>query len=167
MHAPTLMPDLPADAPARCMQRFVSTSGSKASENENSFTSLLDISDYVSQGERMTITHVKATEISPLHDVEHQDLYAQLVTSLYRNGWMGRPILAAELDGEICALTGSHRIAAARHNDMDVPVYLVKLSRRQIDRCLEGFQDDRLAVIQETGDAAAIALFELELEEGR
>lgn len=110
---------------------------------------------------------IKATEISPLHEVEHMALYSELVASLYHDGWVGRPILATELDGEIIALTGSHRIAAARHNDMEVPVVMVAMTPKQVERCIEGFQDDRLVVIRETCDADAIALFEQELEEGR
>jgi hypothetical protein len=115
----------------------------------------------------MTTTMIKATEVSPLHEVEHMALYEELVCALYRHGWDGRPILAADYGGEICALTGSHRIAAARHVDMDIPVYLVSMTKEQVERCIEGFQDDRKAVIAETGDADAIALFDLELKEGR
>lgn len=115
----------------------------------------------------MTTTAIKASEISPLHEVEDQEHLSALIASLYRKGWIGRPILATALDGEIIALTGSHRIAAARHNDMEVPVYLVTLTAKQVDRCLNGFQDDRQTVISESGDAAAIALFEQEMQEGR
>ena len=110
---------------------------------------------------------IKATDVSPLHEVEHMALYSELVSSLYHDGWVGRPILATEIDGETIALTGSHRIAAARHNDMGVPVVMVAMTPEQVERCIEGFQDDRLVVIRETGNADAVALFELELAEGR
>ena len=115
----------------------------------------------------MTTTTVKATEISPLHGVEHQSLVDELQAHMARRGWDGRPLLATHYNGELCALTGSHRIAAALGADCEIPVYIVALSADQCERCWEGFQYDRLAVIRETGDVDAIALFEQEIEEGR
>lgn len=107
-------------------------------------------------------------KISPLHGIEDNDLLAQLIRSMYRDGWDGRPLLATMYKGEVCALTGSHRIHAARHvNRFEVPYYLVSMTEEQAERCFEGFQSDRLMVVRETGDADAIALFEQEFESGR
>ena len=115
----------------------------------------------------MKTINVKATEITPLHCVEHQDLVDEIQASMARNGWEGRPLLACDYDGEICALTGSHRIAAARGADVEIPVMVVVLSKEQMERVWEGFQEDRLAILLETGNADAIALMQREIEEGR
>jgi len=106
-------------------------------------------------------------QLDPLHAVEDTALYARLVASMWRNGWQGRPLLVAETAGELRGLTGSHRLAAAKCTGTPVPCYLVTMSAEQLDRATAEFQAGRFAVIRETGDAAAIALFACEMQEGR
>lgn len=102
---------------------------------------------------------VDSGKIEPLHAIESRAKFSWLVDSMYRKGWVGRPILAAMVNGQLQALTGSHRIMAARQTETLVPVYVVALTEQQVDECMCGFQDDRLAIIKQNGDADAIALF--------
>ena len=115
----------------------------------------------------MTTELIHPDDIEPLHTIEDVALYELLVESMWREGWTGRPLLVAECGGKLRGLTGSHRTAAAKCTGTHVPSYVVTMTEDQLARATAEFQDTRLAVIQETGDAEAIALFERELKEGR
>lgn len=116
----------------------------------------------------MTTETVHPDDIAPLHGVEDPALYESLVESMWAHEWQGRPVLAAEdADGKLQALTGSHRIAAARTTRTHVPVYVVAMTAEQFEAARTDFQEQRLEAVRSTGDAAAIALFELEMKEGR
>jgi ParB-like nuclease family protein len=53
-------------------------------------------------------------KIIPVHEARNTEKLAGLISSMQADGWAGRPILALRLDnGEVLALTGSHRLAAA------------------------------------------------------
>lgn len=52
--------------------------------------------------------------ITPPHSVTDQEKFESIRDGLELNGWTGRPILVLEWGEEWIALTGSHRIAAAR-----------------------------------------------------
>lgn len=81
----------------------------------------------------MQTTLVNPIEITPLHGVEHQDLVDEIQALMARRGWEGRPLLAAyHSTGELCALTGSHRIAAARGADTEIPRRAAKMGRKQL-----------------------------------
>lgn len=60
---------------------------------------------------------IHPADIAPWNDVTDADKVAGLVASMEADGWTGAPIV---LDGEQ-ALTGSHRIAAARTADVEIP----------------------------------------------
>lgn len=68
--------------------------------------------------------------VEPPHEVMDEDYAAQLAASMGRDGWQGAPIVIVERDGgDPLAVTGSHRIAAARVAGILVPVvYLADIT---------------------------------------
>lgn len=115
----------------------------------------------------MTTEEIHPRDIEPLHCVVDVALYGRLVESMWAEGWQGRPLLVAETEEGLRAITGSHRLAAAQHTGTYVPCYVVRVASDQLERLAAGFQLERLAILREIGDAEAIALFEREIEEGR
>jgi len=71
---------------------------------------------------------INPSSIKPLNKVEDRKKYNEILESMKQEGWQGRPILAYEENGKTKALTGSHRIYAARKAGIDVPVVFVKPS---------------------------------------
>lgn len=60
------------------------------------------------------------THYAPRHDVYDPAKRDQIAADMTANGWQGAPIVA---DTTTCqAITGSHRISAARLADVEVPV---------------------------------------------
>ena len=69
---------------------------------------------------------IEPKRIEPPHGVEDKQKLSNLVNSMSKEGWKGRPILAYDVGRGIEALTGSHRIAAARKAGLDeIPVVMV------------------------------------------
>ncbi len=99
-------------------------------------------------------------DLDPPH--EARSPIDELVVSMKRDGWQDRPLLIGD-DGEsVVAITGSHRIAAAREAGLPaVPCYFfdlpdsaswaVELRSATTDR-------ERLVAISKSGDAGAISL---------
>ena len=56
---------------------------------------------------------IKICNIIPLHEVRDEEKLNNLIESMKENGWTGRPIVVLDI-GDIQALTGSHRYAAAK-----------------------------------------------------
>ena len=56
-----------------------------------------------------------------LHPDPAADFVAELVESMLESGWIGAPILVYRIQGTRFAVTGTHRIAAAREADVEVP----------------------------------------------
>jgi ParB/Sulfiredoxin domain len=55
------------------------------------------------------------SSIIPVHEPRDSELSTKIERSMWRSGWLGRPLLVLpEGDGIYQALTGSHRLAAAR-----------------------------------------------------
>lgn len=107
--------------------------------------------------------------IAPLHGVRQRKLLSQLVASMRRAGWRGRPLLVIEHGDDYIAWTGSHRIAAAREAKLDrVPCYVMAenaLKRVGADAEWGHVEDqERLSIVVKTGDEAAINLM---WQEGR
>lgn len=69
---------------------------------------------------------INAGMILPPHEVEDEEKLAMLIDSMSKNGWVGNPIAAYNSFCGIQALTGSHRIAAAKELDIDIPVYITE-----------------------------------------
>lgn len=68
---------------------------------------------------------LSAKSIEPPHEVRDTKKLNDLVEKMKEHGWNGRPILAVDLGQGPEALTGSHRIAAAKIAGIDVPTVMV------------------------------------------
>lgn len=66
--------------------------------------------------------------LTPLNKIEDVNKYKNILSSMQESGYQGRPILAYMDKGKAKALTGSHRLYAARSAGIDVPVVFVKPS---------------------------------------
>lgn len=74
----------------------------------------------------MRIKNIKLCKIEQFHEPTNKDHLNELIESMEENGWNGRPLLVVDCGGEYSALTGSHRIAAARKAELDeVPCAIV------------------------------------------
>ena len=104
-----------------------------------------------------------------LHGVEDWDLVQTLADSMEKDGWVGRPMLGfIEDDGIVQFVTGSHRWEAARITGTDIEWLEIKgLSPEEMESLTEGFQDDRLDLINRVGSEDVKAVFRMEMEEGR
>ena len=69
---------------------------------------------------------VEAGSLKPINRIEDRAKYKKLTESMRSGGWQGRPVLAVKSsNGKTKALTGSHRIAAAKATGTPVPVVYV------------------------------------------
>ena len=66
---------------------------------------------------------MNTNKIIALHEVKDQALLAELVESMNNEGWTGRPVLVIPCGDMAYAMTGSHRLAAAKITETDVPVH--------------------------------------------
>lgn len=74
-----------------------------------------------------TTMTIDATRISTPHEVRDSAKLAGLVESMRHEGWVGRPVLALSDPSQgLRALTGSHRIAAARVAGVAVPALVIE-----------------------------------------
>lgn len=72
--------------------------------------------------ETITATNLDPRRVQPWNDVEDDDKLAALIESMAEHGWTGAPIIVInDGDGDPRAITGSHRIYAARETGIDVP----------------------------------------------
>lgn len=115
---------------------------------------------------------VPASSIVELHGVRDKKKRDALQADMELRGWSGRPVLAYRDDsGAVFALTGSHRIAAARAADIDVPIVLVSdASMQQVDEIgrylpeIAGKDDnDLLQFFENAGDKRSAELMRLEV----
>ena len=111
---------------------------------------------------------IAPNEIEPLHSPNVPALYRDLVRSMKKNGWKGRPLLVIECaNGSFVAWTGSHRIAAAREAGLDsIPCYIIPESLIESDsidaRTGHVMDFERIRAINASGDETAIHLMSLE-----
>jgi len=110
-------------------------------------------------------------EVTPLHEVRDREKYKLLVAAMTEHGWQGHPVLAYDDGNGYHAITGSHRIAAARAAGIQISVYFLdaeRVERYCIDHdltfseALGADDDDRLDFIRQMGDAEALAIMEAE-----
>jgi hypothetical protein len=73
------------------------------------------------------VTMKDPKRIEPVNEIS-KDKVDLLVHRMKENGWQGDPILAYDAGDRIQALTGSHRIVAAREAGIDVPVNMIDTS---------------------------------------
>jgi len=77
----------------------------------------------------VTIQQVSLSSIKSRHGVAEPRKFRRLTASMATRGWVGRPLLAVPSGDGFRALTGSHRIAAARAASLEtVPVHVVDIS---------------------------------------
>jgi hypothetical protein len=121
-------------------------------------------------------------DVRTMHEATDPRKLARLVKSMSKSGWTGRPVLAMPLADGIQALTGSHRLAAAREAQLDtVPVYVLDTSAHVTGgdgRCvlceetcavellgdMYGDDYDRMGLIMQIGDEDAIRLMDTEIK---
>lgn len=75
----------------------------------------------------MVTLEVDPWRIEPPHVVKNERKYSELAAAMQESGWNGRPVLVYMSGGAYQAITGSHRIAAAREAGLErVPVLLIE-----------------------------------------
>lgn len=75
----------------------------------------------------MIKNEIENNQINPIHGTRDADKLEQLVISMRESGWQGRPILAIdEGEGIYQAITGSHRIAAAREAGINISCLIIE-----------------------------------------
>lgn len=96
-----------------------------------------------------------AENVEPLHEVQDDAKFEDLVVSMKDGGWKGRPVVVFEGAAGIMGLTGSHRIAAAKEAGVDIPIY-------EVDKDAANFVDEDGNNIMDfagTGDDQKLAEF--------
>ena len=78
--------------------------------------------------------YLSALRIEPPHEVTDTEKLNLLIKSMKENGWQGRPILIYDVGRGNEALTGSHRIQAARQAGIEVPVYKIENASDYVDK---------------------------------
>ena len=116
-----------------------------------------------------TETTISPAHIAAPHRVTDRAKFDALVAAMTASGWEGRPVLAWRCgeDGEVTALTGSHRIAAARKAGLDeIPVLIVEATDDAVVSALEDCHDlaaDLVDVLRDCDvEEDAVALAETE-----
>jgi hypothetical protein len=127
---------------------------------------------YISELSEGAVEQSNPKKIQPLNDTESGKV-DKLADSMKERGWLGDPLLTVESNDLEMALTGSHRVQAAKKAGLEeVPV--VKLSSKKvekwckdhdstIDDFMSGGDEDRLERVKEIGDKDAIELIESEI----
>ena len=108
----------------------------------------------------ITATHkIEAERINPKHEITDPDKLARLIADMDANGWEGRPLLVAYDGDGYYAMSGTHRLAAARETDTLVPVLLMDNDDLQslctdqdatLDEIIGLREDNLLAVLEES-----------------
>jgi len=106
-----------------------------------------------------------------IHTARNQKNLNTLISAMKKNGWNGRPILIYDNGNGSFALTGSHRIAAAREANILVPIKNVDAEKfaSQLEKEgltfdeLIGSGDDRVTdFLRRAGDLESARLMEAE-----
>ena len=110
-----------------------------------------------------------AASIEPLHGVRDKTKLNNIIESMKKDGWIGRPILIAMGCNGLQALTGSHRLAAAKSLDMDALTYtldaeLLEMYCEEKEQNLEDitYYDEvkMTEALGEIGDQVAIEIYQ-------
>lgn len=73
---------------------------------------------------------LSSSMIEPPHSARDKVKLSALIDEMKSGGWQGRPVLAIQSDnGAAQAITGSHRIAAAKKSGVEIPVQYVDRSK--------------------------------------
>ena len=115
---------------------------------------------------------VNPEKIIPVNTASEIGKVALLSASM-REGWKGSPILVYEREPNVFkAITGSHRIAAARACGIDIPVYIVSGLEMYEDNngdTIEDMRDDEevLRFLRGYGEAEGVEIMEIEVENNK
>ncbi|MBR2743409.1 MAG: ParB N-terminal domain-containing protein [Clostridia bacterium] len=86
--------------------------------------------------------YIDPERVQTVNGVTDRKKYDALVSSFTRNGWDGRPLVVVENGNEgYIALTGSHRIAAAREARINVPAIVLD-NTEETARLIDAYRDD-------------------------
>ena len=117
----------------------------------------------------MPTEYKSAMSIEPPHNVRDNKKLLSLTESMKNTGWQGRPILTYDVGRGEEALTGSHRIKAAREANIEVPIYRIENAGDYVDKngksILDvGFMelDDQVKWLNKFGDKNAAKLLKQE-----
>ncbi len=115
---------------------------------------------------------VSPWNITLVNEITDPGKYQYLVEEFKRNGYSGRPVVAIGDENDSVALTGSHRILAARDAGIDIPVVLIpdNYDSNLLDNLKDAAGDEeRVAAAKEMLDAGEIprAVYELIEREDR
>ena len=119
----------------------------------------------------MPTEYKSAMSIEPPHNVRDAKKLLSLTESMKNTGWQGRPILTYDVGRGEEALTGSHRIKAAREANIEVPIYRIENAGNYVDKNGKsivdvGFMelDDQVKWLNKFGDKNAAKLLKQEPE---
>ena len=115
---------------------------------------------------------VSPESVIPPNDVFRNKVLTNLVRSMRRRGWIGRPLLVLERDNnKYIGFTGSHRTASAKKVGIKIPIYVVNTERnaritaRKLNIPLkEMYDEDRRKLINIIGDEEAKQIMEKEFD---
>lgn len=99
-----------------------------------------------------TVEYLSPEEITTMNGITNSEMCEYLTDDIRRNGYSGRPVVVYETPYGYQALTGSHRVAAAREAGIEIPAVVI-YDGDVIDR-LEAEHDDTSRA------KAAVELFE-------
>lgn len=104
----------------------------------------------------MTTTIDSQESIITINDTENEKL-ATLIESMETNGWAGLPIIVA-IDGnnEYYAITGSHRVKAARATFTDIEAIAFEITEENSEILDCRSDDDRLRFMEELLETESI-----------
>ncbi len=101
-----------------------------------------------------SITTLDEWTSHPSPDMTHVDALAQ---SMMDRGWDGGPVLVITDDAMVCAITGTHRVHAARIAGIEVPTLdLTQISDTTLNEVLEQIHAET-GIWVDTFDAARVA----------
>jgi len=100
---------------------------------------------------------IYAYSINPINNITNQDKFNALVYDFTNNGYSGRPIVVIDMGSEeYQAVTGSHRIFAARHAEIDIPTKIIPYSEELEDLLTAKDDDERVDYAKELYDSKII-----------
>lgn len=105
--------------------------------------------------------------VRPLHEPEDAGKIEAIAASMRAQGWAGRPLIVCDATSDAPqAFTGSHRLAAAHLAGIQPELYSLAGGNTDIEAlaflCID--DSDRMTVVEEGGDAVAIAIMREELD---
>ncbi len=120
--------------------------------------------------------YLNSRALEPPHGVRDTDKLSAIEQSMADHGWIGRPIPVYDSGNGLFALTGSHRLAAAKRTGVDVPIVYVddvKFNRaagkfdKSYSEILRESDDDLLQFFESARDSRIISLLRDEVKNNR